>query len=372
MKDTALYIHIPFCISKCKYCDFTSYVCNDETKKEYIKSLIEELKLYSKDKSYNIRTVYIGGGTPSIMHSDDIKLIADTIYKSFETNIEEFTIECNTESITENKLIRYRECGINRISIGVQSFNDSILESLGRAHNSREARNAIILAKKYFHNVSVDLMTGLPNEREEDTINSIEQLIEYNIPHISLYSLIIEEGTPIEQDCVNNTISLPDEDIVVDRYDNMVSLMAREGINRYEISNFSKAGYECKHNMTYWRLGDYIGAGIGAHGYINRVRLANTVNLIDYNASISIGKKPLVEINRMNDRETKFEYIMLALRLIEGININHYKAEFNKDFHKEYMEQLQELEEYLDINNQYIRVKPQFLGILNSILIKFM
>lgn len=373
MRNIALYIHIPFCVSKCRYCDFTSFVTSGDLRAEYVNALCKELKLYSSEDQYNISTIYIGGGTPSILLTKELEIITETIYKNFHTeNITEFSIECNPDSITEDKLKCYKNIGINRISMGVQSFNDKILLSIGRAHNSKQAKDAILKVLKYYDNVNVDLMTGMPFEDDNDGINSIKELLTYDIPHISLYSLMLESGTPLEADVNNGKLLLPNEDISSDRYDKMLELLEANNIKRYEISNFSKIGYKCKHNLNYWRLGEYIGAGLNSHGYIDRTRYVNTDNLKEYMNLLNSNKKSIIETNKISDEETEFEYIMLTLRMREGINLLDYKKIFSCNFKEKYRNELIEAKKYIVESIGAVAVKPEYFNVLNEIILIFL
>ena len=371
MIDIGLYIHIPFCVSKCNYCDFTSFQVNQDIKSKYLKSLIEEIALY-KDNNYRVKTIFIGGGTPSILNYNELSEIIGAIHKSFVIDCKELTIESNPESLCEEKLKLYRSFGIDRLSIGVQSFDDNTLKLLGRAHNSYQASIAIELAKKYFSNINVDLMTGLPNESDTDGIESINKLISYNIPHVSLYSLMLEQGTPLQFEVNNNNLCLPNDDKVMDRFNVMCDLLEANGLSRYEISNFSKQGSECKHNLRYWTREEYIGLGLSAHSFINSKRQANTSDINDYSVIVSKGLRPIVESDRIDELEAEFEHIMLSLRLTCGINLYKFNSLFKKDFLKAYSIQIDKLRDFMNINDVYVSIRKENLGILNSILTEFM
>lgn len=370
MTDVALYIHIPFCRKKCRYCDFTSF--SDLTLKDkYIDSLLKELILYSEN-NYRIKTIYMGGGTPSLLSIEDVGKIVNTVYSSFRCDVEEFTLECNPESLDEDKFKAYKELGVNRLSIGIQSFNDDVLRKIGRIHDSAQAETAIESALKYFDNVSVDLIAGLPDEKEEDLTQSISRLIEYGIPHISVYTLIVEESTPICQDIKAKRLSLPNEEELMDRFDTAAGLLKDAGYQRYEISNFAKDGFICQHNMAYWALKDYIGAGLAAHGCLNRLRTENTNDLNQYIQMLSEGIKPYKECILISREESRFEYIMLSFRLQKGIDLERYRKLFNEDFLDSYSEVLSELENCLIITPFAVVVRPEFFNIINQIILKFM
>lgn len=372
MKDISLYIHIPFCRSKCLYCDFISFAQSEALMDEYIDLLKKELYLYSSENNYNIKTIYIGGGTPSMLNINHIDKIVNCVYKYFHCSIVEFTIECNPDSLNAEKLKFYTKSGITRISLGIQTFNDKILKTIGRRHNREKALYIIDLTKKYFNNINVDLMTGLPYENDKDGLESIKILIDKDIPHISLYYLILEENTPLYTLINTNKLTLPNEDDCIKRYHNMLNAMYSKGIKRYEVSNFAKNGFICKHNMAYWKLKEYIGAGISSHGFIDNIRYENAKTFNDYKDFILNNKKPINKKNKISCTESQFEYIMLGFRLTHGIDINEFNTKYNIDFIKKYNNKLTELKEYLNINNNNISIKPQYMDIMNSIIVEFM
>jgi oxygen-independent coproporphyrinogen-3 oxidase len=371
MKDIALYIHIPFCVRKCRYCDFLSFKLSEDEKEKYLSALLKEFSFY-RDCGYTVKTVFIGGGTPSLLPPFDFLKIGDAVSNTFNTDISEFTVECNPESLTEDKLKCFKDSGVNRISVGVQSLSDNLLMSLGRAHDAKTALKAIESAKKYFLNVNADLMTGLPEEKDEDGINTIKELLKFELPHISLYSLIVEEGTPLKKDIDSGMVKLPDEDEAVDRFDNLVKLLEDNGLMRYEVSNFAREGYECKHNLTYWTMGEYLGLGLNSHSYLGRTRQANYKDLKKYIDSVNNGLKPIEEENQISLKETEFEYIMLRLRLTKGIDLADFISRFNADFTLKYQKVLQELDRCLDFRDGFTAVKKSYFNVLNSVIVKFL
>ena len=302
-KELGIYIHIPYCKRKCSYCDFISYT-DTKLEDEYINSIIKELKKYSLEE-YDITTIYIGGGTPSYIKSENIVKILNTIKEELKntqnpTSFEdiEITIEVNPGTTNKEKMNDYRKCGINRISIGLQTTNDVLLKKIGRIHNYNDfletyknAQNAGI------DNINVDLMLGLPEQKIQDLKDSLEKVINLNPNHISVYSLILEEGTPLEKMVKENKLLLPDEEVERQMYWYVKNTLELHGYNHYEISNFSKKGKESKHNLNCWKQKEYIGIGVAAHSYLNKIRYSNTIKIEKYIENI----KKLEEVTNINE-----------------------------------------------------------------------
>lgn len=334
--ELGIYIHIPFCVKKCEYCDFISYPNKLELQEKYVKKLIGEIE----DNRYllknsNVTTIYIGGGTPSIINSVFIKNI---LYKIYEiSNIKdknniEITIEVNPGTTTKNNLQMYRSCGINRISIGLQSTNNELLKTIGRIHNYEEFFNTYKWAvEAKFCNINVDLMLGLPNQSILDIKKSLQNIVTLkpSPKHISVYSLIVEEDTKIEQRINSGELKLPEEDEERRQYHYVKNFLELKGYNHYEISNFAVSGYESKHNMNCWEQKQYIGIGLAAHSYINGCRYSNTCDLEKYLNSRSKDVKVIQE--EQNFEDMKKEYMLLGLRKIDGISINRFKEKFGEN-----------------------------------------
>ena len=265
-----IYIHIPFCDSKCFYCNFCSSIYSEKIKEKYFLKLVEEIKL-NKNKNANISSIYIGGGTPSSIDQKYIKKIIKQINKNFNVlKNAEITIEANPCSISENKLLQYKKLGINRISFGVQSLNNKCLKIIGRTHTKKQAINAIKLAKKCgFSNINTDVLIGIPNQNYYKLKNTIKRLIKLKVQHISCYMLINEKGTKLTNLINNKKVKIISEDKCVKYYNNIFKYLKKYGYNRYEISNFAKKNYECKHNIGYWQLKEYYGFGLSAHSYVD-------------------------------------------------------------------------------------------------------
>ncbi len=332
MEELAMYIHIPFCISKCYYCDFNSYSDKNEYILEYIKHVNNELKMYSKIVSkYKIKTIFIGGGTPSSIKASYIYEILKNIYKNFNvSDITEVSIELNPKTVDDEKLKIYKEIGINRISIGCQSLQDKILKSIGRVHTSSDFHKTYELIIKHgFSNINVDLMFGLPEQSTNDVLSTLSDITSLEVNHISLYSLIIEEGTKFYNWYNNSKIKLPEEDEERNMYHQSIDYLKDQGYNHYEISNFAKSGFECEHNLFYWQLKPYIGIGLGAHSNIGGKRFWNYGDFESYFVNIRDGMLPISGEEVINTEMEMAEFLILGLRLIKGISKKEFYQRFN-------------------------------------------
>lgn len=320
----SVYIHIPFCKSKCKYCSFVSTE-NLDKKTGYLYSLLKEIDYYYDGKP--LETVYVGGGTPSVLELNELEKIVKKLNFS-ETS--EVTIEVNPNDINEEYIKGVRSLGFNRISIGAQSFDDNLLKYIGRRHNSEEIYNAIdIIRKEKFNNVSIDLIYGLPNQTINGFENDLKKAIDLGVEHLSLYGLKIDEGCFFYN---NPPANIPNEDTQADMYLLAGELTSKNGYAHYEISNYAKKGYESRHNSNYWKCGEYSGFGLSAHGYKDNIRYSNTSNLSEYlnnPTSREYGKF-------LTEKEKLEEKIFLGFRLKNGINIEEINSTFNIDFDEKY------------------------------------
>ena len=386
-KNVGIYVHIPFCKQKCKYCDFKSYVGKENKIKDYIKWLVYEIKGIGEgnrlDYEHNlddlavIDTIYIGGGTPSFIESKYIKDIMDTIKKNYTLaeNVE-VTIEVNPGTVTEEKLLDYKNAGINRLSIGLQSCKKELLEELGRIHNYEEFENTYKLARKIgFKNINVDLMIGLPNQTIKDIEESLNKLRKLAPEHISVYSLIVEEETPLFKEIQNETLKLPSDEIEREMYWYVKKELENRGYIHYEISNFAKPGFESKHNMNCWKQQEYIGVGVAAHSYTNGVRFSNVDTIEEYISNYENGKEEdnLIFHEKQNKQSMMKEYMMLGLRKIEGIKIQDFKSKFAENPIFIYRKELEKLvkEELIEIDGDVVKLTKKGLDLANLVWEEF-
>lgn len=376
MKNLSIYVHIPFCLHKCTYCNFVSFCCGDNKKDEYVNAVCEEIRMRGKEwgKSYHITSVYIGGGSPSVLKEGQVSKIITEIKNNFKlvSNCE-ISVELNPGSVTEKKLLEYKLVGVNRLSIGGQTLNNNILKILGRQHDVKDTKNAIKMAKKIgFENINVDMMLALPTQKLGDVKNMAKFLIKNKIAHISPYSLILEPGTPLHKQVANNQVTLPTEDESVEMYNLVFSLLTKNGYNRYEVSNFSLPDYESRHNLNYWQMGEYIAFGLAGHSFINNTRFANTEKLDDYINYVSSGKLPVVSSEKITLSQRKDETLMLALRTAEGLNLKEFDSQFNCNLMVDKKKEIEFLttHNFISVKRGYLKVNDNAFYVLNSIITK--
>lgn len=372
--EIGVYVHIPFCKKKCDYCDFISYCNKDNLIYDYVQAVKAEIQ--SQNIKPEITTIYIGGGTPSYI---DSKYIIEILEKIKEKNVSsnaEITIEVNPGTVTKEKLEDYIKNGINRISIGLQTTNDELLKQIGRIHNFTQFLETYKLAKKVgFKNINVDLILGLPNQRIKDLKESLEQIIKLKPKHISVYSLIVEDGTPIANKIEKGEMQLPDEELERNMYWFVKNTLELNGFIHYEISNFAKKGYESKHNLNCWNQKEYIGIGASAHSYRDITRYSNTENIEEYIENVNNGNfnrnKIIHEIQKEDD--AKKEFMLLGLRKIKGVDINQFKNKFGDNPIYLFRNELKKLtdERLLIIDNNNIRLTNKGLDLANLVWEEF-
>ena len=394
-REIGIYIHIPFCLKKCNYCDFISYENKLDIQEKYINNLKQEI--YSQRdiiKNSNVTTIYIGGGTPSIIESkyilEIIEYLKNYIDRSNFENIET-TIEVNPGTVTEQKLKDYHDIGINRLSIGLQAVQDELLKMLGRIHNYEQFLENYNMAKKVgFKNINVDLMIGLPKQSIEDVKESIDKILELQPEHVSVYSLIVEDGTKISKLIENEVYSLPDEELERMEYSYVKNKLELVGYEHYEISNFAKEGYYSKHNLNCWKQMEYLGFGVSAHSYYENIRFSNTEDLNTYiNASsqdfeefnfknlynkIESDKSKLKIIQEIqNIEDKKKEYMLLGLRTLKGVSISEFKQKFGENPIYLFRKELEKLvnEDLLRVDLDNIMLTRKGLDLANIVWEEF-
>lgn len=365
-----IYVHVPFCKSKCAYCDFASYPKEISECDLYFACLYKEIKGRSKslkDKVFD--TIYFGGGTPSFVEPKYIVGAMRQIrnYYNIAPNAE-ITIEMNPGTVDEEKIKTYEKAGFNRFSVGLQTANDKLLYDIGRIHTKDDFINAAKLLKG--KNFSVDIMIGLSGQTFADIKEAIDLAESVGAKHISSYALKAEEGTPMYCRYLNG--ELPSEDETADMYDFAVKLLAEKGYERYEVSNFCKKGYRSRHNMNYWKRGEYIGFGVAASSFIDERRFTNTEKISEYTACILRNKVAEIFSENIEGDEREFEFIMLALRTTDGLNFANFEKAFNVSFPEKYANKIKAEEKYLDVTSEKISINPEYLFVQNEIIINFM
>ena len=363
-----LYIHIPFCVRKCKYCDFVSFTGQTSRFSQYVDRVIKEMNNYPH---VSVDTVYIGGGTPSVLSDYDIKRLMNACYENFDIlNNAQISIEANPKTVNDSKLSVMLESGINRISIGVQSFVDEELEFLGRIHNAKEASDTIESAKRAgFKNINIDLMSGLPNQTLDTFKTSLDIAAEHDVEHISCYSLILEEGTPLYDAYKNNAFSILDDDTDREIYSFTKRYLQNYGFNRYEISNYAKEGYESKHNLKYWHCDEYIGLGVAAHSYVNNERYSNTTDLNKYLSC----ENTVCEKNILTKTDAMEEFVIMGLRTSEGICEDEFYRRFKKNLNDVYGTVLDKFikSEHMQRDQNRYFLTDKGIDVSNSVMCEF-
>ena len=365
-----IYIHVPFCRHKCSYCDFVSFPDKIDYAEAYMACLYKELKMRGEElKDYEFDTVYFGGGTPSYIPPKLILGAMNQIRSCFRLKENaEVTLELNPGTIGENKVQTYLQAGVNRFSIGLQTAIDEQLADLNRIHNARDYVYATKLLAG--QNFSTDVMLGLKNQTKEDVKKTIELAVACGSKHISMYALTVEDGTPIYTDYLNG--ELPDGDEVAELYEFGRKLLKEKGFERYEVSNFAIPGYESKHNLNYWKRGEYIGVGVAASSFMRGKRFTNTFDLDEYMKCIISGFYPAVTSEEVSVEDAKFEYVMLALRTKYGLSLSEYKEKFTSSLGDDFPNALKKTVQYLELDGERLRIKEEYLYVQNSILVHFM
>lgn len=345
-----LYIHIPFCKQKCNYCDFLSMPAGEELCGHYVNKLLKEIKYRAKEcNQYSVSTVFLGGGTPSILEESYMMQIMESVSQNFNLESDaEISMECNPGTLTHRKLLSYKESGINRLSIGLQSAKDEELKQLGRIHTFEQFLQNYDLARKTgFHNINIDIMFALPGQSISDWVDTVKEVIKQRPEHISAYSLIIEEGTPFYEKYAEDEMRrergevpmiLPTEEEEREMYLQTCSMLETAGYHRYEISNYAKAGRECRHNIGYWRRTPYLGLGLGSASLMENVRFSNTSDLSEY---LNGNFGSLQEVSRLGKKQQMEEFMFLGLRMMEGVSRREFRENFGMELEAVYGEALQ-------------------------------
>jgi len=329
----AAYIHIPFCEHICYYCDFNKVFLKGQPVDEYIEALLKEMRLQLERTPVNqLETIFVGGGTPTVLNETQLDRLCNGIRSILPFQNGEFTFEANPGDLSEEKLRILHEYGVNRLSFGVQSFNNELLKKIGRTHTSDDVFETLTKAEKAgFENISIDLMYALPGQTEDDFRNSLRTALELNLPHYSSYSLIVEPKTVFYNLMRKGKLHLPSEDAEAKMYDILITEMERHGLHQYEISNFAKPGFESKHNLVYWDNEEYFGFGAGAHSYVERVRRSNCGPVKKYLSRLENDELPIFDQHKLTKQEMMEEEMFLGLRKNEGVSLVHFKEKYNEN-----------------------------------------
>ena len=369
MKPLGLYIHIPFCRRKCYYCDFVSFPNRTDLIDEYIGAVIAEAQLYADVLSDHIvDTVFIGGGTPTMLSAAQMERLLNGLKQCGNWHPAEVTIEANPETLNEEKAASYARCGVNRLSLGLQTHDDAILTAIGRRHTWQDFITALDIAQRYFHNINADTIFALPGQSIENYTETLRRLIDLDIPHISCYALKLEEGTRLAAE-----FSGADEETDREMYHGAAQILTSAGYTHYETSNFALPGFECRHNLKYWTGGDYLGLGVAAHSYScseTKTRHSNTESLEEYLCIVKNGVKPAAHTDVLTETDELTEYLMLHLRLANGIDADGYARRFGEDFLSRFAEPIKTAQNAELIAIDAHGIKPTLKGFdLQNVLI---
>lgn len=375
-KELEIYIHIPFCVKKCAYCDFLSGPQDRDTIENYVDKLVKEIGV---QKPATVSSIFLGGGTPSVLDANQVTRIFDALRENFDIAEDaEITIEANPGTVTVEKLQAYKKCGINRISFGLQSTNNEELKLLGRIHTYEEFLESYQLARACgFENINVDLISAIPKQTVASWEETLKKVIALEPEHISAYSLIVEEGTPFAkvygEGCPGEH-DLPCEEEERAIYYRTEELLERAGYHRYEISNYAKAGKECRHNLGYWDRKDYLGIGLGAASLVNNVRYKNTDDLLYYMEHSSDLSAIQENVEKLSLQEQMEEFMFLGLRKMEGVSVTEFKNTFGKTMEECYGEQIQKLVQQglLEQRNARIILTKQGIDVSNYVFSEFL
>ncbi|TCS94778.1 radical SAM family heme chaperone HemW [Hazenella coriacea] len=378
MTPRAVYIHIPFCTNKCFYCDFTAYVVEGQPVDKYLDALFREMALtVAEVPPREIEAIFIGGGTPTVLTPQQMELLCEKIRLYFPKWSEEieFTIEANPGTTSPELLRVMHEGGINRISFGAQTFRPQLLKRIGRIHEVEDIKRSVFQAREAgFHNISLDLMFGLPEQTVQDMKETLQHAGSLKPDHFSCYSLKIEEGTLFHQLYERKQLPLPTEDDELTMYQLIRSELQSHGYEQYEVSNFAKPGYESKHNSTYWLNEEYYGLGAGAHGYMNGIRHANVKGIKEYIRRVNGGHRPVVESYQVSDQEDRENFMMLGLRLMQGVNKDRFFSLYQQTVDEVFGGQVQQLKKLGLIieENDNIRLTEKGLLFGNEVFASFL
>lgn len=371
----AVYVHIPFCEQICHYCDFNKVFLKGQPVDEYVAACEQEMRATVAQFPFEeIETVYIGGGTPSALSASQLEKLLGSINDIFKSK-GEFTIEVNPGNAEDEKLDVMKAAGINRLSIGVQAFQEDLLQKIGRTHNENDIYDTIARARKFgLDNISIDLMFGLPHQSIEMFTETLQKAIELDVPHFSAYSLKVEEKTIFHQLFRKGKLQLPTEDDEVAMYDLLINTLINSGYNHYEISNFGKLGFESKHNLTYWNNEEYYGIGAGAHGYVNGFRYTNVGPIKKYISLVETKGLSKIESHKVTDNERIEEEMFLGLRKIEGVSVSQFMERYQKSPYDIFGKEIHQLnkQELLNVTKEKISLTRKGLFVANEVFEKFL
>lgn len=377
MKPAGIYIHIPFCRSRCSYCDFATGIYNVDAAERYVTSLAREIDSYTETPTpVSVDAIYFGGGTPSLLTSDQLELLVNAVHRRFQVADDiEVTLEMNPGTVTEDTLAAFRRLGVNRASFGAQTFNDYELARLGRSHTAEQTRETFRqLRNTGFDNVSFDLIAGLPGQTVEQWKCNVDEALSLRPEHLSFYLLEVHEGTPLANHIRTGLQPKPDEELAAEMYELMLDQAAAAGYTHYEISNLSLPGYESRHNTKYWTGEPYYGFGCSAHSYDGIAsRWSNERDAGGYVELITAGKSPIVERRQLNDADRQSEAVFLGLRMMDGYNVREYRDRFGVDLIERHRDDFKRFYDagLIELNNDVLRLTRAGALLSNEVFAAF-
>lgn len=372
---TSLYVHIPFCKSRCFYCDFTTYVAPRPEVMAYVEYLKREFELLATETDQPMKTVFFGGGTPTYLSAKELDQVFTSLHRNFQLAADaEMTVEANPGTVDSEKLAVLRDHGVNRISFGAQTFDENLLMAIGRTHDQRAILTSVELAARHgFSRINLDLMFGLPEQTLDSVGRAIERIEQLGVRHVSAYWLKVEPGTPFHKWQEQGLLPLPGEDTEADMYEFVRETLAQSGFVHYEISNFATPGEEALHNLVYWRNQPYLAAGVGAHGYVRGVRYENVTALTDYARLLSAGQRPIADTHQVSAAESAEDTMMLGLRLREGVSASGFEQRHGVPLKIVFHEQIRLLTEQglIEANDGVYRLTDKAWPIANVVFEEF-
>jgi oxygen-independent coproporphyrinogen-3 oxidase len=376
LKEIGLYIHIPFCKSKCFYCDFNSFSRKEDLISPYFEALKAEIDYYGDSlRDHCIKTIFIGGGTPSYVEVKYICRLMEACRRTFNIKEDaEISIEANPGTLDAEKLLLYKSKGINRLSLGLQASQDYLLREMGRIHSRTDFLHGFSLARKAgFDNINVDIIFGLPGQTLDEWSQTVLDVVKSGAEHISCYSLKIEDETIFGRRLQNGTLTPADDELDRSMYYFAIEKLTESGFIHYEISNFAKPGYECRHNLIYWKAEEYLGIGAGAHSHLRGVRFNNIYSIDEYISAVSKGKTPKENQQIIGKNEKMAEFMILALRLVAGIDTKEFKERFGLNIFNVFGRQLEKLnkKQLIELEGGTIRLTPSGLDLANQVFMEF-
>lgn len=374
----SLYVHVPFCLKKCRYCDFTSYPYDRAAAKDYLAALIREIQLYGSILNAgekDISSLFFGGGTPTCLPVGDLKEILLCIKSFFHLKPDcEITVEANPGTIDASRLYELRRAGVNRLSIGVQSLSDVLLETLGRIHNAAQADEAVCLARQAgFDNINIDLIYGIPGQTIAVWRDTLERAVAFEPEHIACYGLQLEEGTPLEQSVARGDMESCPEELELNMYHTAISSLKKSGYHHYEISNFARPGRECAHNLVYWLNQPYLGLGPAAHSFFRGERYANECEPQEYCSRLGKGKLLAADRENITMETEMAETMFLGLRLLRGVDLAAFQRRFGRGVKDVYRSEIMRLtrDGLVELDGGFLRLTEKGLPLANRVFLEF-